>query len=79
MGLTQTQQRELTRFYNKWNGKFPEPEELIKDAAHIGALWIADACRDAAMTWQGHGPELAGKMQSLASQIERGLGVFDPR
>jgi len=79
MGLTQKQHSELSRFIIKWRGKFSKTEELLEDAAHIGALWVADACRDAAMTWQGHEPPFAGEMQSLADQIERRLGIPDPR
>jgi len=77
--LSPKQHDELSRFSFKLQGKFPEPGDLIEDAAKMGALWVADACRDAAMTWQGHEPIFAGQMQSLAGQIEHGLGVHDPR
>jgi len=77
MVLTNRQQQEFSSFVMKWQGKHPTPEELGEEAAKIGALWVADACRDAAMTWQGHEPHYAGQAQFLAGQIERAHGALD--
>jgi hypothetical protein len=77
MTLSAKQMRELNAFYVECIGKIPLTDGLFAEAARIGALWIADACRNQMMTCQGHEPELAGIMEFIAKQLEAKNGDPD--